>query len=93
MCPSAPTVPTPMAKQQMLLSILMLVSQWRRRMDFWRNLERLLHDLHQMPDDDNLEGWLALVHRLEAKRITPTENPAPPAISQQIVDACLYMYI
>ena len=56
------------------------------RMEFWRNLESSLHELHQMPDGD---GWLSLVHGLEAKKITPAEDPAPPAISQQIMDACV----
>ena len=59
------------------------------RMEFWRNLESSLHELHQMPAGDSVEGWLSLVRGLEAKKITPAEDPAPPAISQQIMDACM----
>ena len=31
--------------------------------------------------------WLSLVHGLEAKKITPGEDPAPPDVSPQIMDA------
>ena len=56
------------------------------RMDFWSNLESRLHELHQMPDSDVAEQWLS---ELENKKITPVEDLAPPAISQQVINACV----
>ena len=56
------------------------------RMEFWSNLESSLHELHQMPDGDVAEQWLS---ELEAKKIMPEEDPAPPALSQQIMNACV----
>ena len=56
------------------------------RMEFWCNLESSLHKLHQIPDGDVAEQWLS---ELEAKKITPEEDPAPPALSQQIMNACV----
>ena len=59
------------------------------KMEFWRNLERSLHELHQVPDDDNGEGWLSLFRGLQAKKITPEEDLVSPAIPQQITNACV----
>ena len=56
------------------------------RMEFWSNLESRLHELHQMPDSDVAEHWLS---ELEDKKITPVEDLAPPAISQQVINACV----
>ena len=56
------------------------------RMDFWSNLESWLHELHQMPDSDVAEQWLS---ELENKKMTPVEDLAPPAISQQVINACV----
>ena len=56
------------------------------RTDFWSNLKSRLHELHQMPDGDVAEQWLS---ELENKKITPVEDLAPPAISQQVINACV----
>ena len=56
------------------------------RMEFLGNLESSLRELHQMPDGDVAEQRLS---ELEAKKITPEEDPAPSALSQQIMNACV----
>ena len=58
------------------------------KMEFWRNLERSLLELHQIPDGDGHEGWLSLVCGLQAKKFTPAERHAPPVMSSQIMEAC-----
>lgn len=58
------------------------------RMEFWRNLESILHELHLMPDDDNGEGWQSLVGGLEAKKITREDLVTSP-IPQEITNACV----
>ena len=59
------------------------------KMDFWRSLDSSLQELHPLPDGDNVEGWLSLVSELLSKKIRSTEDPAPPAISQNIVGTCV----
>ena len=59
------------------------------KMDFWRTLDSSLHELHALPDHDNVEGWLSLVRELLSKKIPSTEDPAPSAISHNIVGTCV----
>ena len=57
------------------------------RMEFWSNLESSLNQLHQVPDSDGVDGWNSLMSGIEAKKITPEEDIAPPAIPHQLTDA------
>ena len=58
------------------------------RMEFWRNLERSLLQLHEIPDGDDRERWLLLVCGLQTKKFAPAEHHAPPVMSSQIMEAC-----
>ena len=59
------------------------------KMDFWRSLDSSLQELHPLPDGDSVEGWLSLVSELVSKKVPSTEDPAPPAISQDIIGTCV----
>ena len=57
------------------------------KMDFWRNLESSLLELHQMPTGGSCEGWISLIHELQAKKLT-AEHQSSPVMPNFIMDAC-----
>ena len=56
------------------------------KMDFWLNLESTLLELHQIPG--TYEEWNSLVSGLQTKKLTHTENEAPPVMHDQIMGKC-----
>ena len=57
------------------------------KMDFWRNLESSLLELHHIPTCDSCEGWVSLIHGLQAKKFT-AEHQTSPVMPNFIMDAC-----